>query len=137
MGKQYITSPEQQITFIGHLFAPIGRGEDVRCSARAAKRVGLPFSIVDLDRESHSADQALEAEFAPFLTDDLSPLANIFFINGDEVDRVRDAFPGMGESGAVQIIVPQWELANYPGKWAERIDFFDEVFHTHFVCACG
>ena len=128
MEKQDKTSPKQQITFIGHPFAPIGRGEDVRCAARAAKRVGLSFSIVDLDQEGHIADLALEEEFAPFLTDDLSPLANIFFINGDEVDRVRDTFPRIRESGAVQIIVPQWELANYPAEWAEQIEFFDEIW---------
>lgn len=119
---------EFSITFVGHPFAPIGRGEDLRCAVRAAKEVGLPFSLLDLDQRQEYGNRTLEREFVSSLTKVLSPDLNIFFINGDEIADLLDRFPGLLDSGAYQIICPQWELENYPRVWAEGIHRFDEVW---------
>jgi len=118
----------EQVTLVGHPLATIGRGEDLRCGARALNAVGIPFSIVDLDREVGSPDRALEEEFSPHFTQQLGRSANLFFINGDEVAGVSARFPGWKDSGAVQIIIPQWELPGYPSDWMEEIELFDEVW---------
>lgn len=117
-----------EVTLVGHPFSPIGRGEDIRCAARAAKRVGMKVSLIDLDETVDHRDPALQAEFSEDLTDRLHPLFNVYFLNGDEVEPALDAIPGMASSSSYQIISPQWELARYPAVWAREIERFDEVW---------
>ena len=121
-----------RVTLVGHPLATIGRGEDLRCAARALNAVGIPFSIFDLDRGVGSGDQALQDEFSSHFTHEFSPFANLFFINGDEVGGVLARFPGWKDSRAVQIIIPQWELPNYPLDWVEEIGLFDEIWAPSF-----
>ena len=123
-----ITFSSQAVTLIGHPFAPIGRGEDVRCAARAAQEVGIPFTILDLDQKQHIDDQALASEFISYVEDELSSYIQILFINGDEIENVLARFPTLSNSDTYQVIVPQWELGKYPAVWAEQMNVFDEVW---------
>lgn len=122
------TQSSPPVTLVGHPFAPIGRGEDVRCAARAAQEVGIPFTILDLDQNQHPDDQALAAEFQPYVEDELTSSLQLWFINGDEVGDVLARFPSLSNTGNYQVIIPQWELERYPPIWAEQINSFDEVW---------
>lgn len=124
-----VRSPEEKaMTLVGHPFAPIGRGEDLRCAARSARAAGIPVSIFDLDPEGRYSDQAMVEEFHPYLVDSFSSSTNVFFINGDEIGDVLERFPGAAGGETRQIISPQWELEEYPKPWAEEVDRFDEVW---------
>jgi len=116
------------LVLIGHPLAPIGRGEDLRCAARAARTAGLPFYILDLDHPGRYLDPDLTAEFEPHLTDRLSEGLNLFFLNGDEIERVLDRRPELTVPRGTQVIVPQWELECYPREWAIQLERFDEVW---------
>ncbi len=113
---------------VGHPFAPIGRGEDVRCSFRAFRAIGLDLPIRNVYSLESRSDKALEHELGGRLVQRLSSNVNIFHLNGDEVEQAlahigRDAAPG-----AYNIIYPQWELSVYPREWARQLDRFDELW---------
>lgn len=119
------------VCLIGHPFAPIGRGEDVRCSFRALRAVALRPSILDLYGH-HRADPDAEAEFGSFLST-LPGAINVFHLNGDEVRLALSTLGGLPRN-AYNIVYPAWELSRYPQEWAQQLDRFDEIWApSHFI----
>lgn len=118
------------VTFIGHPFAAIGMGEQMRSHIAAATHAFVNFGVLDIFRYAQRSDTA----HAELIGDReiLEPPGGIriFHVNGDEVDRVRDAFTARGGdfAGGYNIIVPAWELPLYPKQWAARLAKFDEVW---------
>jgi hypothetical protein len=124
------------ITLIGHPFATVGMGEQLRSHIRALKSVHLPFSVMDIFRYAARSDvehkeliESVEVEM---------PLGGIriFHINGDEVAPVLQAFDARGGKLAdgYNIIVPAWELPTYPMALAESLRHFSEVWAlSHFI----
>jgi len=118
------TNPD--VCLIGHPFAPIGRGEDVRCSFRALRSVALRPGILDVYGHQRP-DVDAEAEFGAFLTARPGAI-NVFHLNGDEVAL---ALATLGETlpkHAYNVIYPAWELSRYPQEWARQLDRFDEIW---------
>lgn len=119
-------SDRPDICLIGHPFAPIGRGEDVRCSFRALRAAALRPGILDL--YGHQCpDTDAEAEFGPFLSTRPGTI-NIFHLNGDEVRLALETLNDSLPKHAYNIIYPAWELAKYPPEWAQQLDRFDEIW---------
>ncbi|MDP1697940.1 MAG: glycosyltransferase family 4 protein [Xanthomonadaceae bacterium] len=119
-------SDRPDVCLIGHPFAPIGRGEDVRCSFRALRAVALRPSVLDLYGHQRP-DADAEAEFGPFLTARPGAI-NIFHLNGDEVRLAFATLTGTLPEHAYNIVYPAWELAKYPPEWAQQLDRFDEIW---------
>lgn len=118
---------------VGHLFAPIGRGEDARAAFRSFKTVGFPLHVRDIFVDYYS-DSDIERELDGNIVGELSETMNIFFINGNEVDIVLNQFKEDLPAGAYNICYPAWELSNYPRDWAEQLERFDEVWaQSRFV----
>lgn len=117
---------KKSIVLLGHPFTPIGRGEDVRCTFRSLRSVGVRSSIVDIyGLVPPEADQQLE--FAKYLTD-LSGDINIFHINGDEVENALAHLSHKRAWNGYNIVYPAWELSLYPEVWARQLDRFDEIW---------
>lgn len=117
---------------VGHPFAPIGRGEDARCTFRALRSVAVRPTVLDLYRIYRPDHDVLE-EIQPFL--DTSPgVVNLFHLNGDEVEQALGALGDALPQNAYNVIYPAWELSKYPAAWAERLNCFDEVWApTRFI----
>jgi glycosyltransferase involved in cell wall biosynthesis len=115
------------VALVGHPFAPIGRGEDLRCSYRALRSVGLRPRIVDV----YAHDQP-EADLLSEMGQDLSRTCgrmNIFHLNGDEIEPCLAALGPRGPGpDSYNIVYPAWELPHYPGEWARELDRFDEIW---------
>lgn len=111
---------------IGHPFAPIGRGEDVRCTFRALQAAAMPSTVLDL-YGTNAPDPALHAEFRPALAS-MPGAINIFHLNGDEIAPAFKALGGRLAEDAYNIVYPAWELSGYPKAWAEQLDRFDEIW---------
>jgi len=123
------TSPQRPATVVvGHPFAPIGRGEDARCVARALRAAQMAFAVRDVYGADRGRDAGLEAELAGCLTDHLSAGINVFVINGDEIEPVLDRLAGEMSPTALNVAYPQWELGRYPEVWARALERFDEVW---------
>lgn len=123
------------ITLAGHPYAPIGRGEDVRCTFRALRSVAAQPALFDI-YGLVSPDAEAAREFGPYLIDKLG-LLNIFHINGDEVERALNHLKRHRAGDSYDIVYPNWELASYPGEWARQLDRFDEIWApSKFVQEC-
>lgn len=118
------------ITFIGHPWAPIGMGEQMRSHIAALSALHLHHGVFDIFRYAARTDAGHETIIGEREIRELPGGIRIFHINGDEVDTVFKAFVARGgvlEDG-YNIIVPAWELPVYPAVWAEKLKLFDEVW---------
>jgi len=117
---------DRDICLIGHPYAPIGRGEDVRLTFRALRSAGMRPGISDiygiLNRDSLQAE-----EFDPYVQNDFGRV-NVWHINGDEVMQSMAHTASRQQPGAYNIAYPAWELSHYPEPWAEQLERFDEVW---------
>ncbi len=118
------------ITLIGHPFASIGMGEQLRSHVRALEAVHLRPGVIDIFRHAGRGDPAHQALIAPLERRDAPPGIRVFHVNGDEVERVLAAFEARGGrlADGRNVIVPAWELPRYPAVWAGGLGRFDEVW---------
>lgn len=118
------------ITLIGHPYAPIGMGEQLRCHLAALRAVAIEPRVLDIFRFSSRSDPA-HLELVRNAEVTIPPAGlRIFHLNGDEVDNARDAFrrQGIAWDDSVNIICPAWELPDYPAVWAEKLRDFHEIW---------
>ena len=114
------------VCLIGHPFAPIGRGEDVRCTYRALRAVAVTPTLLDL-YGYYQPDADTQREFAPRLAR-VPAAINIFHVNGDEVELALATLAGALPGDSYNIVYPNWELSRYPLDWARQLDRFDEIW---------
>jgi hypothetical protein len=118
------------ITLIGHPWAPIGMGEQLRSHIAALSALHLHHAVYDIFRYAARVDPAHAAVIGGREVEQVPGGIRIFHINGDEVERVFEAFTARGNrlDEGVNIIVPAWELPAYPAAWAEQLRRFDAVW---------
>lgn len=116
----------EEVVLVGHPYAAIGRGEDIRSAHRAFRAHGLQPKIVDVYRFLEP-EQAWRREFEPFLVRRFEGKAAIFFLNGDEVEDCLAHLDG-AVSADHTVVYPAWELERYPAKWGQALDRFDEIW---------
>ena len=118
------------VTIIGHPYAPIGMGEQLRSHVQACSALRLHHRVFDIFRYAQRTDPAHIRAIGELERRDLPGGIRIFHINGDEVERVLAEFAARGgvfEDG-YNVIVPAWELPAYPAPWAAQLRRFDEVW---------
>lgn len=117
---------------VGHPYAPIGMGEQVRCTFRSLRSVALRPALVDIFGLVEP-DQAAQREFGPYANGALDKV-NIYHINGNEVARCLKRLEPKRHSGSYDIVYPLWELSHYPEVWARQLDRFEEIWApTNFI----
>ncbi len=134
--RKRLTLDNVPITILGHPWAPIGMGEQMRSHLQACTAVRLPHGVFDVFRYAQRTDAAHDRIIGDNECMEVAPGIRIFHINGDEVERIIAAFEARGNSFAdgYNIIVPAWELPAYPKEWALQLQKFDEVWAlSHFI----
>jgi glycosyltransferase involved in cell wall biosynthesis len=130
--QKRLTGPldDVPITLIGHPWAPIGMGEQMRSHVAALSALHLHHKVYDIFRYAARVDPAHEALIGPREIDSVPGGIRIFHINGDEVERVFEAFVARGNrlDDGINIIVPAWELPAYPAVWAKQLRRFEQVW---------
>jgi glycosyltransferase involved in cell wall biosynthesis len=124
------TIDDTPITVVGHPWAPIGMGEQMRSHVLAGRAMQLSQRVYDVFRYAKRVDPAHDAVLEGLEVETLPGGIRVFHINGDEVEPVIAAIEARGgrfEDG-YNIIVPAWELPTYPAVWAEKLRRFDEVW---------
>jgi hypothetical protein len=118
------------VTLIGHPFATVGVGEQMRSHIEACRAVHLPHSVVDIFRYATRSDPDHLALIGSDEVEIPPSGIRIFHVNGDEVETVQKEFAARQGKFAdgYNIIVPAWELPRYPAVWAEQLRKFDEVW---------
>jgi glycosyltransferase involved in cell wall biosynthesis len=115
------------VTLIGHPFAPIGRGEDLRAAYRGFKAVGIEPHVVNV-YNGGSEDRGFVDEFSPAIRRTSAGGVDVFCINGDEIESVIAHLGARLVPAHRTILFPQWELPGYPAEWARSTDRFDHVW---------
>ena len=118
------------VTLVGHPFAPIGMGEQLRSHLSACRAVGVEAQVHDVFGYAERDDPEHRAAILDCEAKALPPGVRIFHINGDEVGPVLDRLRSTGQSfrAGINIIVPAWELPAYPEVWARKVRRFDDVW---------
>ena len=118
------------ITLIGHPFAPIGMGEQLRSHVAAMNAMRLHHRVLDIFRHSGRTDDAHAALLGDRERLDAPGGIRIFHVNGDEAARVLEAFAARGGvlGDGYNVIVPAWELPAYPAALVPALAGFDEVW---------
>ncbi len=121
---------EVPVSLIGHPYAPIGMGEQLRSHLAACVRLNIEAGVYDIFRYAQRADPAHVAMLGERELDAVTGGIRVFHINGDEVDAVIAAFEARGGvfAAGYNIIMPAWELPTYPKEWAAKLARFDEVW---------
>jgi hypothetical protein len=128
--------PDVPILLIGHPFATVGMGEQLRSHIAACQSVHLPHKVLDIYRYASRNDRDHRRLVDPVETETPVGDIRIFHVNGDEVEQVLRAFDARGGTfkDGYNIIVPAWELPVYPAVWADQLRRFDEVWAlSHFI----
>ncbi len=126
------------ITFIGHPWAPIGMGEQMRSHIAALSALHLHHGVFDIFRYAARTDTAHDSIIGTRETRELPGGIRIFHVNGDEVGPIFAAFEARGGvlADGYNIVVPAWELPTYPTVYAKDLKRFDEVWAlSHFIKA--
>jgi hypothetical protein len=118
------------VTLIGHPFASIGMGEQMRSHIAACAAAGIDAGVLDVFRFAERGDPAHQALIGRRERESAAGGIRIFHVNGDEVERALDSFARRGGDfdAGYNIVVPAWELPTYPEVWAEQLRRFDEVW---------
>ncbi len=118
------------VTVIGHPFAAIGMGEQMRSHIASLLAVHVRPAVYDIFRYAQRTDIAYRGLIEPLECLAVPGGIRIFHINGDEVDNVIAAFEARGNNMAdgINIVVPAWELPTYPKIWARKLKRFDHVW---------
>ena len=121
---------ERPVTLVGHPFAAIGMGEQMRSSLQALRAAALDPFVYDVFRHAQRQEDEHRALIGTSESSTLAGGIRIFHVNGDEIDNVLAALKRAGQDfdGGHNIIVPAWELPRYPAVWAEKLRLFDEVW---------
>ena len=118
------------LTIIGHPYAPIGMGEQLRSHVQACTALRLHHRVFDIFRFAQRTDPVHFQVIGELERRDLPGGIRMFHINGDEAGPVIKEFEARGGNFAAgyNIIVPAWELPEYPAAWAKQLRRFDEVW---------
>jgi hypothetical protein len=132
-------TPTVPLMLIGHPFATVGMGEQLRAHIAACEAVHLPHFVLDIFRHAARTDPDHARLVAATEVEKPGGGIRIFHVNGDEVERVIAAFAERGGRFAdgYNVIVPAWELPAYPQVWAGQLRRFDEVWALSRFIAGG
>ncbi len=118
------------VTFVGHPFSSIGKGEEIRSAFSAYKALDRSCKVFDVYRYADRSDQDHLKLLHHSEASSLSAGVRVFHINGDEVEQVLATLEkrGIAFEGGRNVIVPAWELPVYPAVWLDALKRFDEVW---------
>ena len=124
------TDEASPTTFVGHPYATIGKGEELRANLRALRSLDEPVTVFDVYRGEPRTDADHLKLVEPIEIRRLAGGNRIFHINGDEIEPVLRHLAAVGSKfeGGRNIVMPAWELPIYPQIWVEQIKRFDEVW---------
>jgi glycosyltransferase involved in cell wall biosynthesis len=120
---------------VGHPYGVLGKGEDIRTSAAAFSRAGIPFNIRNtLDYGGHLAIFHKSFPFMEKISAESCYRANVFFLNADEM---YPAYYQLGKQlfdGRYNIGYWSWELSAFPDEWKKAFSLVHEIWApTRFI----
>jgi glycosyltransferase involved in cell wall biosynthesis len=126
------SAEESDVCVIGYLRLALGVGEAGRQILKGLLPLknhvhGVPISV---NSKSQTCDASLEAN----LRDSSNAPIEIFNVNADQLPHVIEHLGPRLRSDAYRIVMPFWELEEFPEPWLAAFDLVDEVWApTRFI----
>lgn len=110
------------LNLIGYFESPSGIGQSARSLADAAEKAGIAVARLDVSRSPRALRGA-----APYDV-------NLYHVNADGAAAiVEELGPGL-HSGRANVAYWYWESEEFPARWQDRFDYFDEVWVASEFC---
>lgn len=110
------------LNLIGYFESVSGVGQSARALASAAERAGVPVARLEV---SGSAKRS--RPFAPYDV-------NLYHVNADGAAAVVEELgPGI-HAGRANVAYWYWEAEEFPERWRDRFDYFDEIWVASEYC---
>ncbi len=121
---------------IGYFTGNFGLGMSGRVTVHLLQALGYPVACLDIDAGSQRSKQEACPEIP--LWDPAQPMPysiNLFQMNPIEVGGLlKQGHPALRMGGAMNVIVPFWELSRIPGNWLPVLESMDLILApTRFV----
>lgn len=128
-------SHEPDVCVIGYLRLALGVGEAGRRMLGALRDVDCHVRGLPIRHNARSPE--VDCERIESLFDDTATARiHVFNINADQMSNVANHIRPIVREDAYRIIMPFWELENFPSQWLAEFDAVDEVWApTRFVQA--
>lgn len=118
------------INLIGHVYAILGRAEDIRTAALACRAAAIPMLIMNRNGGHDVHLQGMHPDFPLFDRVRSAPeyCANVFYLNADEMPLTWDHYGQALFAGRYNIGVFAWELSGFPAAWHDSFQHLDELW---------
>ena len=123
----HVPGLNEPVTLVGHPFATIGVGEQLRSHVAALDVVRVELRVADVFGHAARTDVAHTSLVAGREVGTLAAGTRIFHINADEVPAALERLDKQFGEGR-NIIVPAWELPRFPRAWVPALRRFDAVW---------
>ena len=110
------------LNVIGYFTSASGVGQSARSLAAAAELRGVPVARVE-------ASAAADRRGSPAPHD-----INLFHVNADGAAGVVEELGPRQHAGRANVGFWYWEAESFPAKWADRFDYFDEIWVATDYC---
>jgi len=115
-----LPSLEFGVNLIGYFHSPTGVGQSVREAHGALRAAGVPASLRSVD--------------GPPMSTGFPYFANLFYVNADQTDAVRQKFGQPFYTARHNIGYWTWELDEFPDRWTGAFSAYREVWTPSTFC---
>jgi len=119
------------INLVGYVRSEMGIGEAARLTALAARSAGIRVNVRSVDedgpyrRQDHRAGPESELSDAHF---------SVFHVNADQTPNVFSRLKPHEHAGRYNIGYWNWELREFPDRWAPSFTYLQEVWTSSGFC---
>ena len=117
---------DADIDVIGYLNLALGVGEAGRLTLKGLSQSGL--TVKGLETSLNSPSSEVDTDFQKLLVSTSEAPVQIFVINADQIGLVIDHLNSRLRDDAYRIMIPFWELSNFPDAWLDAFRYVDEVW---------
>ena len=124
--SKIFSQKEFGVNLIGYSQGQLGIGEDLRSTADALKKVGIPYVIINFPpgKEIPQNDHTLDSE----IVNEGNYAFNIFCLTVEEIARFLMERGSKQFDQTFNIGYCPWELKNWPGPWLPLFGLCDEFW---------
>jgi glycosyltransferase involved in cell wall biosynthesis len=123
---------DADVNVIGYLNLALGVGEAGRLTLKALSKTGL--AAKGLATSFNTLSSKIESSCEELLVQVSKAPVQIFVVNSDQIALVIDHLNDRLRDDAYRILVPFWELSNFPDAWLDAYRHVDEVWApTRFI----
>lgn len=114
------------VNLIGYAYGQLGIGEDLRMTARALQRVGVPVAVVDFPPGKEIPQH--DTSVADLVVEEGPYAFNLFCMTALETLRFWCERGNQPFTGRYNIGYWPWELPRWPKSWLPATELLDEVW---------